>query len=132
MLKWEASSSEIDVDSIAASISRLRVGSGTVRETPKSHYSRRTRRVARSVSIWCELAALFTALLSSSITHRFCWVSSLFQRYVCFIIDSKLTTSKGRLEPRNENEQADDHVLITYCCIAYVLRVYTFVTKNAM
>ena len=48
--KWEASSSEVDVDSIAASISRLRVGSGTVRETSKSHYSRRTRRVARSAS----------------------------------------------------------------------------------
>ena len=45
--KWEASSSEVDVDSITT---RLRVGSGTVRETPKSHYSRRTRRVARSVS----------------------------------------------------------------------------------
>ena len=40
--KWEASSSEVDVDSIAASISRRRVGSGTVRETSKSHYSRRT------------------------------------------------------------------------------------------
>ena len=47
--KWEASCSEVDVDSIQASISRLRVGSWTVRETPKSHYSRRTRRVARSV-----------------------------------------------------------------------------------
>ena len=46
----KASSSEVDVDSIAASISRLRVGSGTVRETSKSHYSRRTQRVARSVS----------------------------------------------------------------------------------
>ena len=45
--KWEASSSEVDVDRIAA---RFRVGSGIVRETPKSHYSRRTRRVARSVS----------------------------------------------------------------------------------
>ena len=33
--KWEASSSEVDVDSIAASISRLRVGSGTVRETSR-------------------------------------------------------------------------------------------------
>ena len=38
-IKWEASSSEVDVDSIAASISRLRVDSGTVRETPKSHYT---------------------------------------------------------------------------------------------
>ena len=37
-----------DVDSIPASISRLRLGSGTVRETPKSHYSRRTR--ARSAA----------------------------------------------------------------------------------
>ena len=128
--KWEASSSEVDVDSIAASISRLRVGSGTVRETFKSHYSRRIRRVARS-----ELAALLTALLSSSITHRFCWVSSLFQRDVCFVIDS--TTSKGRLEPRKATTktltQADDHVLSsTRYCIAYVLRVYTYVTKNAM
>ena len=48
--KWEASSGGVHVDSIPASIPRLRVGSGTVRETPKSHYSRRTRRVARSVS----------------------------------------------------------------------------------
>ena len=48
--KWDTSGNEVDVDSIAACISRLRVGSGTVRETSKSHYSRRTRRVARSMS----------------------------------------------------------------------------------
>ena len=36
--KWEASSSEVDVDSITASISRLRVGSGTVRETHRSSF----------------------------------------------------------------------------------------------
>ena len=80
------------------------------------------------------MAALLTALLSSSITHRFCWVSSLFQRHVCFVIDS--TTSKARLERRKRTtktlKQADDHVLSsTTYCIAYVLRVYTDVTKNA-
>ena len=48
--------------------------------------------LASLVGWYCELAALLTArltLLSSSITHRFCWMSSLFQRDVCFVIDSK-------------------------------------------
>ena len=49
-LRYQVGSCEFDVDSIAASVSRIRVCSETVRETPKSHYSRRTRRDARSVS----------------------------------------------------------------------------------
>ena len=36
--KWVQGSSEVAIDSIAAPISRLRVGSGTVWETPKLHY----------------------------------------------------------------------------------------------
>ena len=43
----------------------------------------------RGLVCWyCELTALLTAwltLLSSSITHRFCWVSSFFQHNVCFV-----------------------------------------------
>ena len=47
--------------------------------------------LASLVCWYCELAALLIArltLLSSSITPRFCWVFSLFQRDVCFVIDS--------------------------------------------
>ena len=43
-------SSEVDTGSIATSLSRLRVGSRTVSETPKSHYSERTRRVVSRAS----------------------------------------------------------------------------------
>ena len=48
--------------------------------------------LANLVCWYCELAALLTArltLLSSSITHHLCWVSSLFQRNICFVIHSK-------------------------------------------
>ena len=84
---------------------------------------------------WYELATLLRAILSSSVTHRFGWVSSLFQRNVCFVIDS--TTSKGTLHGAKKNnyetlKQADDHVLTTYRFFLYrVCTYYVYIQCNS-
>ena len=74
--------------------------------------------LASLVCWYCELAALLTArltLLSSSITHR---VSSLFQRDVCFVSE------------RENGFTATCSFFTEY--FMHVLRVCTYVTKNAM
>ena len=42
--------------------------------------------LASFICWYCELASLFIKL--NNFTHRFYWVSSLFQRDICFLIDS--------------------------------------------
>ena len=75
---------------------RTPIGSSVVVENMRARLS--------LVTCWyCELAALLTARLTlfiklNNFTHRFCWVSSLFQRDICFLIDSATLGDKENVK----------------------------------